>query len=202
MKNKTIAIDIDGVLRNIVAPVRKYFDIDFENDITLNLYKSIPDPLLEYNFHAVVGMDIEKFLNWMYVDRVFQIFAMAPRTYPTVIDDLNIFAKTAEAQGYNVWISSVQHQQALTATLFWLSKFGCKVQRYHFFNDQKEKRTHGFDIAIDDSPEILKHIKNRTNKQAIRFLQPYNEQFDGIDTITKIDDLYELLGIARILKVK
>ena len=209
MKHLTIAVDIDGTLRDLEKQIDKYLEydhpekIDKFREIKNSVYRSL-DPVFENK------TDVYK---WIYEERVFELFGMADRMHRKVIDDLNIFITTAREQGFEVVIASVQRNQSVTATMHWLSKWGCKAQRYEFFYTMQDKIDANFDIYIDDCPEVLeafegKDVVKHTGDvkglpRAIKI--PYGFTKDikcpSLDIANgKFDDLYEMLGVEKVLK--
>ena len=208
-KTLTIAVDIDGTLRDLESQMENYLEIDHPdkldkfNEIKHTVYRSL-DPLFDKQ---------DDVYSWMYEERVFELFGMAGRTHPKAIDDLNIFANVAKQSGFEVVIASVQRQQSVTATLHWLAKWGCKVQNIQFFDTMQDKVDAEFDIYIDDCPEVLEPY---AGKEAVAVSGPINGHpraikipYDFTKDIVcpsldiangKFDDLYDILGIEKVLK--
>jgi 5'(3')-deoxyribonucleotidase len=187
---QTISIDIDETIRNLSFQIEKYLEIDHPN----LLDKYLETRGEQFNSLDKLFPSKEDFLVWMYDERVFQLFGMAPRTHPKVIDDINHFALSLEDSEYEVWLSSVQRDRSITATLFWLGKFGCRIKNYKFFNTMKEKIDHGFDIYVDDCPEVLAN----TNYMSIKVPYKYNESINAptLDIVNGgFKDIYEILQI-------
>jgi hypothetical protein len=204
-RNVTIDVDIDGVLRDFTSAVFKFVEEDLEI--------KIPEgPVYANSLAEHLSIDRERFLKWMYESRVFEIFGMANKTYPRVIDDLNFFTVAAESVGYDVRISSVQRNRSITATLHWLSKNGCRLKRYNFWDSFEDKIAHCGDIVIDDAPAILRGCLKKKRK-VIAFKQTWNEGYiaginlpfiaaPGLEDCSQgLDSLYEILDIPRIIKV-
>lgn len=202
-RKQLIDIDIDGVLRDFVGAVYKYAEGDFEIEIP-------KDPLLQFSVANHLGIDNERFSTWIYEERVFEIFGMAQKIYPRVIDDLNFFAIAAVNAGYDIRISSVQRNRAVTATLHWLAKNGCRLQRYNFWSSFEEKIANCGDIVLDDSAEVLSGCTKKRRK-VVAFKQTWNESLVSSKNIPFIsvpdgstnglDSLYEILEIPRVIKV-
>lgn len=208
-KPLTIAVDIDGTLRDLETQMEKYLEADHPdkldkfNEIKHTVYRSL-DPLFENQ---------EDVYSWIYEERVFELFGMAERLHPKAIDDLNIFTNVAKQHGFEVVIASVQRQQSVTATLHWLAKWGCKVQNIQFFDSMQAKVDAGFDIYIDDCPEVLIPY---AGKEAVAATGPVNGHpraikipYDFTKDIKcpsldiangKFDDLYDILSIEKVLK--
>jgi len=209
MRMVTIAVDLDGTLRDLEKQIDRYLEADHPDkidkfrEIVGKQYRSL-DPVFETK---------EELYQWMYEERVFELFGMADRLHKRVIDDLNIFAATAKQQGFEVVISSVQRNQSVTATLHWLAKWGCKIQHIRFFNTAQDKVDANFGIYIDDSPEVLVQLAGKdivpstgpviSRPRAIKIPYAFTKDIDcpSLDIANgKFDDLYEILGIERVLK--
>ena len=139
----------------------------------------------------------ENLFKWMYDERVFHIFGMAGKTHPKVIDHLNIFSNFAEQNGYKTIITSVQRDRSIIATLHWLSKNGCKIKNYLFFDNFKDKVDAKFDVYVDDCPEVL----GKAPKESIVIRVPYgyNSMFTDCHILDiangKFNDIYSILGL-------
>jgi len=210
MSRITIAIDIDGTLRNLEKQIDTYLEMDFPDKV--DKFREIKDDV--YLALDPVFDNKEDVYTWMYEERVFELFGMAQRTHKKVIDDLNIFAKAAWNHGFDVVIASVQRDQSVTATMHWLAKWGCKIQRYEFFYTMQDKIDRNFDIYVDDCPQVIEafegDVRIHPTKQKIvsisRIIKvPYNftkgYQCPTLDIANgKFDELYEILGIEKVLK--
>ena len=85
------------------------------------------------------------------------------------------------------------------ATLFFLSKFGCLVEKIVFYNSfTKDKILTDFDLVVTSNPDIIINYSN--NVSIIKFETEYNKQIDSKNTITSIKDLESL--ITNILNAK
>lgn len=211
-----IGIDIDGTLRDFESQVEKYIEKDYPQ--ALSSFRQIKHN--EYRTLDKIGVfsDIQEVWKWMYEERVFELFGMAPRVHQNAISNLNIFAKAADQAGFDLVISTVQKNQSVTATLHWLSKWGSRIQTILCFNSSTDKLNSGIDIFIDDSPELLCHYQDVQFSPYIRhpskdvdvprFIKvPYkfNEHINvpSVDIPNgKFNDLYEILHIDRILTLE
>lgn len=209
MSKMIIAFDIDGTIRNLNNQLQKYLEIDYPDK--LDKFKENKDI---YNSLDNLFDTKEDLYSWMYEERVFELFGMAGRTHPKVIDDLNIFSNAARNVGIDIVIASVQRNQSITATLHWLSKWGCKIQRYEFFSTMDEKIERNFDFYIDDCPKVLNsvvgesRVPNHCEKisgisRAIKIPYSFTNDIDcpSLDIANgKFDDIYEIFSIEKILK--
>jgi len=200
-----IAFDIDGTLRNLETQVRRYIEMDFPDSV--DQYDNIVGK--EYwTLDSTIGK--ENTMRWLYEDRPFELFAIAERIHPKVIEELNKFAKAAEVDGHTVVIASVQRGKSIMATLSWLSKFGCKLKNYDFFDTMQEKMDAKYDVYIDDCPGVLEsctgslfgshNLTTRNGAVAIKIPYEFNEHINCpvLDIADgKFIDIYDILNIER-----
>lgn len=205
MKKQRIAVDIDGTLRNLQGQLVKYLEqdhpdkVDKFREIVQTEYRSL-DPL----FDSRVDL-----FDWMYNERVFELFGMAQRIHPKVIDELNIFSVAAENSGYDVWIASVQRGRSISATLHWLAKWGCRVPNIMFFPTMQDKINENFDVYIDDCPEVIEAtMGTKFNYGSISIPTSIKIPYGFTKDINvpeldiengKFNDLYDILGVEKIL---
>ena len=205
MSKITVAIDIDGTLRNLEGQITKYLEHDHPE--RLDKFNEVKNA--EYYSLDNIFDTKEDVHSWMYDERVFELFGMAQKIHPKIIDDLNIFSVAAEEQGYELWIASVQRGRSIPATLHWLSKWGCRIPRIMFFPSMKDKTDHSFDIYLDDCPDVLEVVSKRTLKRngvelptSIKVPYGFTKNIDAPELDIengKFNDIYELLGVERIL---
>ena len=197
-----IAIDIDGTLRDLETQIRRYIEEDYPEK--LDEYDKIIG--IEYRtMNPLIGAD--EAMNWFYEERPFELFAMAPRLHRTLIEDLNKFAATAEVQGHSVEIASVQRGKSIIATLHWLSKMGCKIKKYSFYDTMQDKIDAKFDVYLDDCPQVLEACKpgfeliyDTTLPLAIKVPYEFNKHIGcpSLDVVNgKFNDIYDILNIER-----
>lgn len=209
-----IGIDIDGTLRDIEDVLEHFIEKDHPKSLeefrrrkgnTYRLLDKLPD------FSSIAEV-----YRWMYEERVFEIFGTSPRLHSRIIDNVNAFADSAKATGFDVVLATVQRNQSVTATLHWLARWGCKVQNVLCFDTGEEKAHSGIDIFIEDSPETLREVLNDLDREPIyhpitekelprcvRVVHGYNEDIEDCPCIDikagNFNDLYEILDIQKIL---
>jgi len=203
----TVGFDIDGTLRNIVDNIGYFLEIDHPDkvDTYLGCFKS------EYYALEKAFGDRGQMLSWMYEERPFEIFGKSGRVHPRVIDDLNIFANVAKQNGVQVVIASVQQQRSITATLHWLSKYGCKLDKFAFFPTMQEKIDANFDIYVDDCPMVLNAFcSEQIQHNGLSIYRAIKVPYDFNSSIEcpyldiaggQFDELYNLLGVEKVLKI-
>jgi radical SAM superfamily enzyme YgiQ (UPF0313 family) len=86
---------------------------------------------------------------------------------------------------------SKQIGKSKPATLFFVSKFGCEIEKIVFYNNKnKRKIWKEFDILLTTDPELLQINKNKT---LIKFEKPYNTDIKIKYSISSISELSELV---------
>ena len=194
-----IAVDVDGTLRDLETQIRMYLEMDY------------PDLVEEYD--KILGKEYRtlsplmpepEIMTWLYDERPFELFAIADRLHPKVIEDVNKFAKVAESLGHTVVIASVQRGKSIMATLSWLSKFGCKLKHYDFFDTMQDKIDAGYDVYIDDCPEVLEACTPSTggiSPIGVRIPYEFNKHVENVHDLDiangKFNDIYDILKIER-----
>lgn len=203
---KTIAVDIDGTLRDLETQIGVFLEFDHPEK-----YKEwIPEFGKVYRSLSPVFESEAEVFKWMYDERVFELFGKAERLHKKVIDDLNMFTIAAKQNGWDVVIASVQRDRSITATLHWLSKYGCRVPTINFFHTFQDKIDANFDIYVDDSPEVLDAVCKTTTgvnarliNRAIKVPYEFNSHVDcpSLDIVNgQFNTLYEIMGWTHPLK--
>lgn len=194
-KKLRVGIDVDGTLRNIDQQIVKMLEIDHPTKVTA--FNSFPK---EWNrLDIAFKQDRDAVLKWLYDERAFHIFAQAPKMYRDVVDHLNAVDRRARERGIELVISSVQRDQSITATLFWLSKMGCRVRHIQFYNSFEEKVEGDYDVVVDDRPMVLEAAK-AAGKTAIVVPHPYNEHLKEEDGYRRLNyDGEKPTGIAGLV---
>lgn len=180
---KTVAIDIDGTLRDLDVSLEKYLEIDHPTRLDTFVNSTEHWDALDRAFDG----DREAVVNWLYGQRAFQTFGQAPKMYRDVIDHLNALDKRARINGdVRIVISSVQQEQSITATLFWLSKMGCRVHDIKFYDSFEEKMNDHYDFVVDDHPQVLEAAKANGSTPVV-VPHPYNEHLKEKDGFRRLD---------------
>ncbi len=195
-----IAIDIDGVLRDTFTKIeqiyQKYFidelelvDDDFKYEIVT------PYNTPEYSNHFKFKTD-EEYLSFMYEEFAMEIFGHSPSSEMTTFVDFNdIYVKHRDNIQFT--IISDEISKSKPATLFFLSKFGCLVERIIFYNEVTKKEVlNEFDLIVTSNPEIIINYNNKV----VKYKTLYNEKINSSKTIEKLKELDEI--ISNITDVK
>jgi hypothetical protein len=185
-----LAIEIDGVLRDTYSKIeylyQKYFidelelvDEDFKYEITE------PYTTPDYKNHFAFKND-EEYASFIYEEFAMQIFGHAPSTTMSTFYDLKDLQINLE-QDIELTLISEQIGKTKPATLFFISKFGCEVDKIIFYNKNTlENIWKEFDVLVAASPKLL---SNNSNKPTIKYETSYNSNINIEDTITNLKEL-------------
>jgi hypothetical protein len=119
-----------------------------------------------------------------------QIFGHSPSTHMSTFQDLNeIYRKYKD--DFKFVLISEQVGKTKPATLFFISKFGCEIDRIIFYNKlNEEKIWKEFDILLASNPHLLQESKDKT---LIKFETSYNSSIKIDKTISNLKEFEEEL---------
>ena len=119
-----------------------------------------------------------------------EIFGHSPSSELTTFIDLKDLQINHQNEIEWVLISE-QIGKTKPATLFFISKFGCDVDKVVFFNKKTiDKIWDEFDILVASSPNLL---SNTDTKPTIKYERTYNSNIDVQYTITNLKELESTL---------
>jgi hypothetical protein len=194
MAKVRIAIDIEGVLRDTFEKIEQIYQKFFIDELELvddefkfEIYK--PYNTNDYRNHFNFKND-DEYYNFMFNEFTMQIFGHAPSTEMGTFHILNEIYKEYFGKVEFLLISK-QVGKSKPATLFFVSKFGCEIEKIVFYNNKtKNKIWKEFDILLTTDPELLQINKNKT---LIKFEKPYNSDIKIKYSISSITELSELV---------
>lgn len=189
-----IAIDVDGVLRDTYEKIeqiyQKFFIDELElvdEDFKFEIKK--PYDTNDYKNHFMFKNE-EEYYGFIYEEFAMQIFGHSPSTELSTFQDLNGIYKNLKDDFKFVLISN-QVGKTKPATLFFISKFGCEIDRIIFYNKLNEDEIwNEFDVLLTANPDLLNQNHNKT---LIKFETTYNSNINSLDSIKSIKELEEKL---------
>lgn len=217
---KRLAFDVNGVLRdtigkftqlyethlvdtNDVEQVEKTYNIEFSADTT-DLTK-IEEIHLEKRFVYGVKSDVtslkltdhfrfqskEELYSFMYEEYTMELFGHSPSTEMTTFNTLNdIYYELRD--NFNLLIVSDEIGKSKPATLFFLAKFGCLLEKVLFFSEvTKENMWDEVDILVTANPDLIS--EKPEGKTVIKFNTDYNKDVECDLEISTLSDFTLLL---------
>lgn len=190
-----LAIEVDGVLRDTFAKMESIYQKFFIDELELvdeDFQYKITEPFdtNDYRNHFAFKTE-EEYLSFMYEEFAMQIFGHAPSTSMSTFQDLKEITYNLRDE-YEIVLISEQVGKTKPATLFFISKFGCEVDKVVFFNKKNlNKIWDELDILVASSPILL---TNDSNKTTIKFEKSYNSNIDVNHTISDLRELESTLS--------
>ena len=191
-----IAIDIDGVLRDTFTKIEQIYQKYFIDELELVddefKYEIItPYDTPEYCNHFKFKTD-EEYLSFMYEEFAMEIFGHSPSTEMSTFYDLNdLIIKYKD--NVKFLLISKQVSKTKPATLFFVSKFGCEIEKIIFYNQlTKDDVWNEFDVLITANPDLL---LQKDNKTLIKYETSYNLKIESDITISDLKGLDKKIEI-------
>lgn len=192
-----IAIELNGILRNLNQQIVKYYKKDID--------KSFDEDLVDENSLNIIdklGFKTKKDkFNFMYVDYPYEIFGCAKTMSLNLSNDLNNFIiklNEYDKNEYEIAIFSLKEEGlSIQSTFHFLSKIGCRIRTVLFPKDGK-KMWEDYDIIITNNERI---IKNKPNNKIAILIRNHDTQdlekksdlvYDKLEDFINTDKIFEL----------
>lgn len=191
-----IAIDVNGVLRDTLTKIQQVYerwyidnqikqteDEDFKYEIISDV--TTLDLATHLNFK-----DEDEIYNFLYVDHTMEIFGHSPSVEMNTFVDLNDFYFD-NRDNHEILIVSDEIGKSKPATLFFISKFGCQIEKVKFYSKVTlDKLWEELDILVTANPELI--TNHPEDKKIIKFETKYNENIDCEIRIGNIKELKDI----------
>lgn len=186
-----IAVDVNGVLRDTITKIQQVYEkwyIDNphlpESGYTYGIISPITS--LDISQHLKFQNDDEIY-DFLYTEHCMEIFGHAPSVAMSTFVDFDEFYKTNRDK-HDILIISDEIGRSKPATLFFLSKFGCQVEKVIFYSKiTVDSIWDQFDVLLTANPDLI--LNHPQDKKVIKFETVYNQ---NIEFQNKIDTLKSL----------
>jgi hypothetical protein len=211
-----IGIDVNGVLRDTIGKFEQLYtkhlvekdDEEFlnatyrldlngnpiliENKIDDFDYKKISEvTTLKLDDHFTFKNEDELF-SFIYEEYAMELFGHAPSTEMTTFNTLNDFYHE-NRDNNELLIVSNEIGKSKPSTLFFLSKFGCLLEKVVFFSEvTKDDMWKQVDILLTANPSLL--LEKHDDKIVIKFETTYNKHIDSEYTILSLSELSQIIN--------
>jgi hypothetical protein len=211
-----IGIDVNGVLRDTIGKFEQLYtkhlvekdDEEFlnatyrldlngnpiliENKIDDFDYKKISEvTTLKLDDHFAFKNEDELF-SFIYEEYAMELFGHAPSTEMTTFNTLNDFYHE-NRDNNELLIVSNEIGKSKPSTLFFLSKFGCLLEKVVFFSEvTKDDMWKQVDILLTANPSLL--LEKHDDKIVIKFETTYNKHIDSEYTILSLSELSQIIN--------
>jgi hypothetical protein len=134
----------------------------------------------------------EELFNFMYEEYAMELFGHAPSTEMTTFNTLNDFYHE-NRDNNELLIVSNEIGKSKPSTLFFLSKFGCLLEKVVFFSEvTKDDMWKQVDILLTANPSLL--LEKHDDKIVIKFETTYNKHIDSEYTILSLSELSQIIN--------
>ena len=213
---KKIGIEINGVLRDTISKFTelyekhlvdshfnestdKTYEIEFSGDTdeVIELNENVEVNNFEYKvLSPVTSLDLgshfsfpskDDLYSFMYEEYTMELFGHAPSTEMLSFNLLNdIYYNLRDT--YDLMIVSDEIGRSKPSSLFFLSKFGCLVEKVFFYSEiTKNYMLDEVDILLTANPDLL--LNKPDNKIIIKFITDYNKNIKSEYEISSLSDL-------------
>lgn len=188
-----IGVEINGVLRNTLGKVEQtyqkfYIDksdgIEDENSFEYKITEPIDSLELKKHFSF---QDDDELYSFLYEEFPMEIFGHSQSSEYTTFNDLNeIYINNREYHDY--LIVSDEIGRSKPSTLFFLSKFGCQLEKVKFYSNLTiNSMWNEVDVLLTANPALL--LECPIDKIVIKYETEYNKNIPCVHTIKSIKDL-------------
>jgi hypothetical protein len=195
-----IAIEINGVLRNTIDKIEQTYQkymIDktegLEDEESFKYEISLPVDSLNLRNHFKFQTD-EELYSFLYEEFPMEIFGHSQSSEYSTFNDLNdLYIKLRD--NHELLIVSDEMGRSKPASLFFLSKFGCQLEKVKFYsNITINSMWDEIDVLLTSNPTLL--LEHPDDKIVIQYQTDYNKHIKSDNSITTIKELeFELTKI-------
>ena len=186
---------MNGVLRDTILKFRQLYE-KFNIDLTPELEEG-EEPVFKYEvIEPIDSLDLlnhftfpskDEFYSFMYEEHPMEIFGHSPSVEMSTMNDLNDFYYKFR-DNHDILIVSDEIGKSKPASLFFLSKFGCLVEKVKFYSETTlNSMWDEVDVLLTANPDLL--LKQPDGKKVIKFETEYNKHIDSELTITTLKEL-------------
>jgi len=218
---KRIGIEINGVLRNTIGKfsdlyekhllgnteyesVDKKYEITFSGDseeIT-QIDDINTNDLFEYKvISPVTSLNLlnhftfpskDDLYNFLYEEYTMELFGHAPSSEMMTFNMLNDIYHNLRDK-YDLLIVSDEIGKSKPSSLFFLSKFGCLLEKVFFYSEiTKNNMWNEVDILLTANPDLL--LNKPSNKIVIKYETEYNQDVDSKHSIKSLSEFEDKLN--------
>ena len=193
-----IAIEINGVLRNTIDKIEQTYQkymIDktdgIEDGNSFKYEINLPVTSLTLQDHFKFQND-EELYSFLYEEFPMEIFGHSQSTEYSSFNDLNdLYVNLRD--NHDLMIVSDEIGKSKPASLFFLSKFGCQLEKVKFYSNLTiNSMWDEIDVLLTSNPALL--LEHPDDITIIKYQTDYNKQ---IDTKYSINELKELEGVLK-----
>ena len=216
---KRIGIEINGVLRDTIGKFTQLYEkhmIDegggetnlktFDVDLSGNTDLVVVEENFKYEIkNEVTSLNLmnhfsfrneDELYSFTYEDFAMQIFGHAGSSETFTFNDLNeIYLKYRDNN--ELLIVSDEMGRSKPASLFFLSKFGCQLEKIKFYsNTTINSMWDEVDVLLTSNPNLI--LEKPKDKIVVKYITNYNKNIKSDYEIEKLKDFDEVLQKLKI----
>lgn len=185
---KTIAIDINDVIRDNISQFIKYYIKEEDN-----LCEITPEDVTSHKFDEIFEFGShEDYITFKYIDFPFELYGRAELTEENLNHKINEWIQNAlsdldENEVPNIMlVSPFEYALTIQATYAFISRIGLRVREVYFPKDSATIWDK-CDILITASPDLIENKPE--GKTVVKINAPYNKDIEGdynFDTLSSV----------------
>lgn len=204
-----IGIEINGVLRDTIGKFKQIYEKEYLGAEVIETPSQIYSldssgnteeilPLKPFKYEIISEVDSlelenhfsfqskEELYSFMFEEYVMELFGHAPSTEYTTFNDLNdLYLKIRD--NHELIIISDEIGKSKPASLFFLSKFGCLLEKVVFYsNSTINSMWDEIDLLLTANPNLL--LNHPSNKHVTKFETVYNKNINSEHSILSIKE--------------
>ena len=192
-----IGIEINGVLRNTIGKIEQTYEKfllsktdGIEGDADFKYEMDLPVTSLNLQDHFKFK-EPEDLFSFLYEEFPMEVFGHSQSTEYATFNDLNeVYINLRD--NHDFIIVSDEIGRSKPASLFFLSKFGCQLERVFFYSNYTiNSMCDVIDVLLNSNPALL--LEYPSDKIVIKFETEYNKHINHPNTIVTIKELEEEL---------
>jgi hypothetical protein len=190
-----IAIEVNGVLRDTVKKIEQVYEKFYVENI-LNEKRDfdyeILSPITSLRLQDHLKFkDNDELYDFLYTEHCMEIFGHASSTEYSTFIDLNDFYVDLR-DNHEILLISDEIGKSKPATLFFLSKFGCQIEKIVFYSQFTLQTVwNEIDLLLTANPDLL--LNHPTDKKIIKYNTNYNTNITDLPNIDNIKELKNLI---------
>ena len=172
-----IAIEVNGVLRDTVKKIEQVYEKFYVENI-LNEKRDfdyeILSPITSLRLQDHLKFkDNDELYDFLYTEHCMEIFGHASSTEYSTFIDLNDFYVDMR-DNHEILLISDEIGKSKPATLFFLSKFGCQIEKIVFYSQFTLQTVwNEIDLLLTSNPVLL--LEYPSDKILIKYETGYNK---------------------------
>lgn len=188
-----IGIEINGVLRNTLGKIEQTYQkflIDktegIENEDSFEYGITLPLDSLDLKNHFNFRNDEELF-SFLYEEFPMEIFGHSQSSEYSTFNDLNeVYLNLRD--NHDLMIVSDEIGKSKPASLFFISKFGCQLEKIKFYSNYTiNSMWDEIDVLLTANPVLL--LEHPSDKILIKYETDYNKHIKVTHFITSLKEL-------------